>query len=613
MDAVRQFLHGLALANPASMPVHYWIKSLRGLMAILMAVTCLMAQQSLADSEDPESSVDYYLESDRGYNVTRRLRTEQMRENNLMSDEAKEAVRILLFEASAEQLGEHLVLSQFLNPDDLKRVQSAKGKFIIPCRASDRLAAFYLRMRFGKPVAETLGYKVLSRTTHYIEPVGNMGGFFAKFSKPAPGADSTIEREVLTNDYINARLQDLPPQMRDLSMDSFMGINLSFLGIPIAIAYRSAERIRGRPDHIRVYPGHGILGCDECVLDYAKKWSGDFDDQKAVGKWKDQELIPKIAQYIAQAHHVLGVSFEAHTQNMVFEIDHNTGEILKIHFRDFGDVLLNPVPLIAEGRFPKNLNWHRLNLIQMHTNYFSDAHAFVAKDIWYHTALYTGQAVTSHVNGFQRQQRYLLTFLRAYLAETEKIFGEKIELPPQAEEVLKNLEDRKLKEGSGELQERSHLRNAMASVLKPVFEQILAKKSAKIQAALDQIHEERDQEILKKEFYKSMTRQRVVFMGSDEHTRLMGETTKNSWLHYTIAAKLGFGLRKRGNLEGVEFKVYDGRIFAIEIETRKPLGMAMETFVKSDDSKATPVIRSIIREEKSSLGAQGICRSAQRR
>ncbi len=578
-----------------------------------MGVTCLLAQQAPADpSVDPESSVAYYLESDRGYNVTRRLRTEAMRERNLMSEEDKAPVRILLFEATAQQLGEGLIMSQFVNPEDLKRVQLANGKFIIPCRASDTLMASYLRFKFGKPVAETLGYKVLSRTTHYIEPVKGIGGFFAKFGKPAPGADSTIEREVLTNDYIQSHIGDLPEKMRDLSMDSFMGINLSFMGIPMAIAYRSAEHIRGKPDHIRVLPGHGLLGCDECVADYAKKWSGDFDEQKAVGKWKNQELIPKIAQYVAQAHHTLGVSFEAHTQNMVFEIDDNTGEILKVHFRDFGDVLLNPVPLIAKGRFPKNLNWHRLNLIQMHTNYFSDKQGFVARDIWYHTALYTGQAVTSHVKGFDRQQRYLATFLRAYLAETEKITGEKIELPLQAIEVLQNLENRKVKEGSGELQERSHLRNAMASVLKPVFDQILQKKAAKIQEQLSEIREDRDQDLLKKEFYKSMTRQRVVYMGSDEHTRLMGEVTKNSWLRYTVAATIGFGLGKKKNLEGVEFKVHDGRIFAIEKETQKPLGMAMEIFDKSEISKALQVVRSELKTE-TDIGGQRICRSAQSR
>ena len=68
-----------------------------------------------------------------------------------------------------------------------------------------------------------------------------------------------------------------------------------------------------------------------------------------------QELLPKLARYMAYANHILGASFESHTQNIVFDIDENSGQIKEIYFRDFPDVLLNPVPLLAEIVFPMKL------------------------------------------------------------------------------------------------------------------------------------------------------------------------------------------------------------------------------------------------------------------
>jgi len=570
-----------------------------------MAVACLSVQQVRAELEP---SVAHYLESDRNHNVIQRLRTESMQSHNLMSDEDKAPVRVFLFEASAKQLGAEYYLSQFIAPDDLASVQQENGKFLIPCLATDKIALALFKLKFGKPVLESTAHKVLSRATYYIEPVGSLVGFFAKFTPHAPGLDQKIEREVLVNDYIQTQLHELPPELRNLTMNSFMSINLSVFGIPISIGYRSAARIRNKPENILVYPGHGLLGCEECVEKYAKKWSGDFDSNKAVAQWKTQELLPKLAKYMALSHHTLGVSFEAHTQNMVIDIDKNTGEIKAIYFRDFADVLLNPIVLIADNRFPEKLDWKRVKLVSMHPNYFSDQSTAVARDIWYHASIYSGQGITSHIEGFPRQQKYMLEFLQLYLKESEKILGEKIELSQDAKDVLERLANQTIRKDSGELQERSHLRNAMASVLKPIIEDIHQKKTAQLEEQLRSAVANADQEMAKKIFYKAMTRQKIVYMGQGERQQILGEDTKNTWLRSTIAAYLGFGFGKKQGLTSTEIRLHNGRLFAMDIETGKPLGMMVDMYQepKSWLNKILP------KQVKPSAQGGGSCHSAHR-
>ncbi len=421
------------------------------------------------------STIEQYLFYDNNFNVVQRLRSEEKAKANLMSEVDKTPVSVFIFEADRNQLGSNLAVSQFIENADLARVRSNTGKILIPCLEFDRLGYQALRLKFGEPVLKTVGRKVLSRATYYIEPVGNFGGFFAKFVPHLPGLEQKLEREVLVNDYIKSQLSELPSDMQRMTMDSFMAVNLSVIGIPFSVAYRSADRITGvKQNGIQTFPGHGLLGCDSCIRDIAMKFNGDrFEESKSIDRWKTTELLPKLAKYMAYANHVLGVSFESHTQNMIFDIDTTTGKIKEIYFRDFADVLLNPIPLVAAGKLPTDIQWGRVKLMSVHGNYFSDQGVAIAKDIWYHSSIYSGQGITSHITGFQKQQRHLRVFLDSYIAETERIMGQPVVLSEDAKRVMSQLEQKISKDDfySGELQERSPLRNAMASILKPVFEQ----------------------------------------------------------------------------------------------------------------------------------------------
>lgn len=537
---------------------------------------------TIVQAEDPSFSTasEQYLFFDQNFNVVQRLRTEEKRRENLLSEEEKLPVPINIYQADLKSLSEQVFLSRFMEPSDAKKILTLDGKLMIPVLESDGLMNLLLRTRFGLPIYQTNGKKTLSRATYFIDPVGPTGGYFAKFAPHVPGVDEKLKREVLINDFIKTQLDQLPPDMRNLMMDSYASVNFSFLGVPFSLVYRSANRILDHDPGSLVYPGHGLLGCEDCVRSYAMKWSGLADPEKAIALWKQEEYLPKLARYLAYAHHVLGVSFEAHTQNIVLELNHQTGQIRNFFFRDFADILLNPIPLLSENRFPEKIDWQRVKLISIHPHYFSDPSVQMAKDIWYHVSIYAGQAITSHLTGFQRQQRHLLTFLKAYISETEKILGQSVPLSTDALKVIDSLESRSDREAfyAGELKERSPLRNAMASVLKPLFEFSQKSKIDQIQLELEQSIQEKDAAKLSRAFFKAMSVQRVIFMGPDERERIYGQDTKTSWLRSTVQAFFGLGLARSGTANDMDFKIYQNRIWAIDKITQRPIAATVDGY-----------------------------------
>lgn len=554
----------------------YWF---RFTLSVVLIVACAPFC-ALGEPSQFETSEDAYIYYDQNFNVVQRLRTEEKKKENLMSEENKKSVSVGIFEADFETIKSNVTISNLVELADLEKVKSPDGKIYIPCLESDRASWWLFTAKFGKAKYITSGRKVLSRATYYIDPVGPTGGFFAKFVPHIPGLEQKVEREILVNDYVKSQLSELPENMRKLMIESFAGVNLSFFGIPFSVAYRSADRIQNKPENIRAYPGHGLLGCDSCVQDYAMKLTGLRDPEKAVAKWKQEEYLPKLARYTAWTHHVLGASFESHTQNMVLDINHETGQIVQFYFRDFADVLLNPIPLLADGRLPKDIQWEKVKLLSVHPNYFSDQGVQIAKDIWYHASIYSGQGITSHITGFQRQQRHLAIFLKNYISETEKILGQKIPLSEDAQKVLQGLEQKLSKEEfySGELKDRSPLKNAMASVLKSVFEFSHQVKIEKIEADLKNAIETQNQSKLKKAFYRAMTQQRVVFMGLEQREYLLGQDTKTSWLKATIQAYLKFGFNLGKSNEDIEFKIFEDRIWAIDKISSRPVAAMIEQY-----------------------------------
>ena len=561
---------------------------------IFIALQILIAVNSLAQTQnakneykysqpkipnDFESRIAEYIFFDNNFNVLQRLKTQEKAQENLMTENEKRPVEIDLFEVDLNIIRDKIFISQFISDHDLSKVVK-DNKLYIPSLRSDTISNLALRTQFGPPRLKAIGRKVLSRATYYVEPIGSIGGFFAKFVPHVPGLEQKIEREILVNDYIKSQLSELPSDMQRLTMDSFMAVNLSVMGTPIAVAYRSADRITGsKASGVKTFPGHGLLGCDVCVTEFAMKYTHNrYSPEMAVDIWKTSELLPKLARNMAYANHVLGVSFESHTQNMIFDIDTSSGQIKEIYLRDFADVLLNPIPLLASGKLPNQIEWDRVKLMSVHGNYFSDQGVAIAKDIWHHASIYAGQGITSHISSFHKQQRHLNFFLHYYIKTTEEILRQPIELTDDAKRVINELKHNVKKEKfySGELQERSPLRNAMASVLKPIFEQIFLKNQIKLNQDFEQVSLAQDQSRLSNKFEKLLSQQRVVFLSESSKQFISGKDTKFTWFKNTMNAYTDLGLPSKKLNSAIVFKIYQDRIWAIDGSTNQVLAATIE-------------------------------------
>lgn len=131
---------------------------------------------------------------------------------------------------------------------------------------------------------------------------------------------------------------------------------------------------------------------------------------------------------------------------------------------------------------------------------------------------------------------------------------------------------------SGVLQERSPLRNAMASILKPIFEQVYKIKVSQINQDLKVAALANDQKRLSKSFYKLLLTQRVLFMSDEAKINLAGKDTKNSWLKNTLNAYLKLGLSSKKIDSTVIFKMHEGRLWAIDSVTNQTLAVTLESF-----------------------------------
>lgn len=283
---------------------------------------------------------------------------------------------------------------------------------------------------------------------------------------------------------------------------------------------------------------------------------------------------------MAYANHVLGVSLESHTKNMVFDIDTTTGKIKEIYFQNFSDTLLNPMPLLADGKLPESINWERVRSLSIHGNYFVNQSAAVAKDIWHHASLFANQGITNHVLDFQKQQRHLHTFLQLYILEVEKIIGQPLILSKEAKRTLNYLE---LKVSKGEsyrteLQKHAPLRDPMITVLKPIFEQIHKIKVEKINQDLQAATLTGDQKRISKAFYKLLLAQRVIYMSDDAKLSLAGQDTKYAWLKNILNTYLKLGLTTKKIDSSIVFKIHEGRLWAMDSSSDQVLAVTVESF-----------------------------------
>lgn len=117
-----------------------------------------------------QSAISDYLYYDNNFNVIQRLRTEDKKIKNLMSEDDKKPVDVNLYEISLQSGSSNLTVSQFVTRSDFEKVQASDGKIYVPVLETDPLNKIF-RLKFGPPRFQTKARKVLSRATYFIEPV----------------------------------------------------------------------------------------------------------------------------------------------------------------------------------------------------------------------------------------------------------------------------------------------------------------------------------------------------------------------------------------------------------------------------------------------------------
>lgn len=326
-------------------------------------------------TSDPEA-LNRYL--DRNYNVIRRINTQKKMAANLLSKTDKTSIDVGLFAVPFDEADKKFTVSKFLNPDDEARTfvtdERGQKQMLVPVRKEDKVAWRFFRTRYGPPRFDVKADKMLSKATYYVYPVQGKGGFFAKFGKPLPLASEGPARSVLMNDVIRSQSAVSANKL----LESYAAADLSVAGFHYPVGYRSARAIRDVAPGTVVLPAHGLLGCDECLKKIAQCYANYMPDtrgdaanlDRVIKKWKNEEYLTKLAQETARANHLGGVSFESHTQNILIDLDLNTGKIIGFHFRDLDDVLLDPIAPIINGTFATNSQLQKLRTLSLHGNFF---------------------------------------------------------------------------------------------------------------------------------------------------------------------------------------------------------------------------------------------------
>lgn len=572
---------------------------------------------------DPET-LNYYL--DRNYNVIRRIKTPEKAAENLLSAADKTPIDVSLFAVPYDKKNDKFAVSKYLNSSDEASTfvvdASGKKQMLIPVRKSDRAAWRLFRTRYGPPRYETKAEKMLSKATYYIHQVDGKGGFFAKFGKPLPLASEGPARSVVMNDVIRAQSARSGNQL----LESYAAADLSIAGFHYPVGFRSAEAIRNVTAGTAVLPAHGLLGCEDCLKEIAIRYAGKppgavLDIDKVIKKWKNEEYITKLAQETARANLLGGVSFEAHTQNILIDLDLKTGKINGFHFRDLDDVLLDPVTPIVNGTFAENAQLQKLRTLSLHGNFFTDIKSPEAKDIWYHMSIYTGQAIDSHDSGFTARTRYTVRFVEEYLKEAERILGKPIQLSQDAAKVLESLKtvnsSSKATLYTGELTERGNFRNALASIVKSIYEEVRKDQELKLAARMSQLSEQ-DAKVAGTLFDQALKQQKVAFWSPTTRDALFLPDTKASKIAQSITAmavrrNIGGEAKNperviksaksmtqyytapidKAATEKLNFALLDGHLVALDPETKIPMAVTLAEFdsLKSSEGIVNKVSR----------------------
>lgn len=279
--------------------------------------------------------------------------------------------------------------------------------------------------KFGKPQQQYWATKFQSHSTYFVwnpKAEGEMP-VAIKF-RLVPGLS------VPTNDYVEEKLgSDRGSVMPERFEVSAKSGEHEAKYVVRSLALVEAARQRGNV----LYPLHGFLGSPDGVPDAAK-----LKGMKP-NEWLEKEYLPELARFLARQGMKYGFHIEAHTQNLLVEIDPKTGAIVRFAFRDLQDVLVDPGNAALRGRLPGT------ERLSKHPDYQEVNRSFGTESadhshLGRHFEAYGSQAVLEIGHKTVREKAAAL-FLDAYIKEVEALTGIKIVLPDAASRQLEDFRD----------------------------------------------------------------------------------------------------------------------------------------------------------------------------
>lgn len=368
------------------------------------------------------TEAEIYVDLEQNFNILQRLKYQDP-DKPLFKESDKKPVEFVLFEVDTEKL--NIYSSKGISELKNSFIIQNGNKVLLPVLKSFK-NEFQLRL-LSRPIGSLVGHKIMGHSSYFIPEQNGFPSMTLK-TKRIAGSSNLARKSIEASDYITQYQSLLPEDLQNTHLKEPLALSLLGLGLPYTVIFREMSQTNEVKNR-QTLPAFGLLGCELCMDLLARK-SG----LKSAFQWKKQILMPRLARMMAHYHFSLGLLPEAHTQNILLEVDFSTGELVNIHLRDHADSLVNPVPLIFKGIFDAKSAPQDLQLMN---TYFLDVKTPEAKFQHLHSAMYVSQAIQGHVRGQSARNKMYLAFFQSYLQEVKTIIeGESLELDSLTKSIL---------------------------------------------------------------------------------------------------------------------------------------------------------------------------------
>jgi hypothetical protein len=509
----------------------------------------ILAFAAMARGEDYPVGWDNYILLDQLSNVP-------TRKGETLSAEASQIVPVHHIDIPASRV--QTVQSKYLDEVTRKRVLVEKDG--VP-----HVRVFFVEVpgipfqkirELGFPVeSHYWGTKMQSHMTYLVWEKANPKAppFFVKMSRRDEHAVhnglGNARQAIKNNDFVETVLRKSGHTFATVFPERF-GSGLNDLGLNYANSLREARPLHSPPG-AELTPIHGLMG-SKSDLEALAKARG----LKSPGEWIEKEYLPKLGHFLADLHFRQGIYLEAHSQNIMAQLDRRTGKIVGMVGRDLNDVLLDPFVHAAQGN-PLHFDRPDQAPSSLMNSRFVDA--VLGKYAGYHMGIYPAQSIVDITRDPAERTRYTALFLEAYRASAEKATGRPLPLSETAKRLLQALHSNTSPPHHGYSDEYGEPEGSLMLVAQEIYDKATEARLAKLREQGKSVDHVRMQWTLELQFWNRFRSDRVAFLSPE-----------------------ALGHLKDGKIP-LRFEPTKAGVLAVDRRTLAPLGLAYDL---SDAQKA---------------------------